>query len=75
MLGVIAEHVRREEDGQALVRHALMIERASRDALAEQAERNAVEERYWIVLKLLGEERSLREAVSSSASGAVLANG
>jgi uncharacterized membrane protein len=74
-LGVIAEHVRREADRQALVRHALMIERASRDALAEQAERNAVEERYWSVLKLLGEERSLREAVSSSASGAVLANG
>jgi uncharacterized membrane protein len=74
-LGVVAEHVRREEDRQALVRHALMIERASRDALAEEAERSAVEERYYSVLKLLGEERSLREAVSSSASGAELGNG
>ena len=72
-LGVVAQHVQREEDRQALVRHALMIERASRDALAEQVERDAVEEGYWSVLKLLGEDRSLR-AVTSTA-GAELGNG
>ena len=74
-LGVVAERVRREEDRQALVRHALMIERASRDALAEQAERAAVEDRYGSVLKLLGEDRSLRKTVSSTAWGAELGNG
>ena len=74
-LGVVAERVRREEDRQALVRHALMIERASRDALAEQAERAAVEDRYGSVLKLLGEDRSLRKTVSSTAYGAELGTG
>ena len=56
-VGVVAGHVRREEDRQALVRHTLMIERASREALVEQAERDALEERYWTVLKVLGEDR------------------
>lgn len=60
-LSVIAAHVRREQDRRALVRHAHMIERASREALAEQVERNAVEERYYSVLKALGEDRLLRE--------------
>lgn len=60
MLAVIAEHVRREEDRQALVRHALLIERASRDALKEQVERETVEELYRTVLEALGEKKFLR---------------
>jgi uncharacterized membrane protein len=65
-LAVMAVHVRTEEHRQTLLRHALMIERASREALSEQAERDAVEERYWSLLKILGEDRSLSESVGGA---------
>jgi uncharacterized membrane protein len=66
ILAVVAEHVRTEEDRQALLRHALMIERASREALAEPAERDAIEDRYWGVLKVLGQDRSVPESIGGS---------
>ncbi len=58
-LAVVAQHVRRDEDGAAVLRHAGMIERGSREALTEPHDRDAVEERYGKVLEALRENRSL----------------
>lgn len=58
-LAVVAQHVRRDEDGAAVLRHAGMIERGSREALTEPHDRDTVEERYGKVLEALRENRSL----------------
>jgi uncharacterized membrane protein len=54
-IAVIAEEVSREEDKEALLRHAGMIKRGSYSGLPEELDRKNVEERYCKVLELLGE--------------------
>lgn len=57
-IAVIAEEVSREEDKEALLRHAGMIKRGSDSGLPEELDRKNVEERYCKVLELLGAKES-----------------
>lgn len=52
-LAVIATRVRKEQDRQAIRRHAVMIERGSREGLPEELDREVVQEKYQAVLKAL----------------------
>jgi uncharacterized membrane protein len=58
-IAVIAEAVSREEDKEALLRHAGMIKRGSDSGLPEELDRKDVEEKYSKVLELLGAKESL----------------
>lgn len=49
----VAAHARREEDRAALLRHAMMIERGSREGLAEEWDRKEVEARFHAALQAL----------------------
>lgn len=53
MIAVIAARVSREEDREALLRHAAMVERGSRQGLPEELDRKDAQERYQAVLKIL----------------------
>ena len=67
-LAVITEHIRSEEDRQTLLRHAIMIERASGEALVEQAERDTLEEHYRSLLRILKEDRLTPERMRGHGS-------
>jgi uncharacterized membrane protein len=54
----MAGKVTREEDREALLRHATLIERGSRDAFPEAADRHDVQERYQAVVRTLSERRA-----------------
>jgi len=58
VLAVVARQVQTEEDRAALLRQAIMIERGSREGLAEEQDRKNVEERYQSFLTALDEKVS-----------------
>jgi uncharacterized membrane protein len=53
VIGKIAPHIKRDEDRQALIRHADMIMRGSEVGLPEQLDRKDVKERYQIAVQAL----------------------
>ena len=56
-IAVVAEVAREPQDRAALHRHAEMIARGAREALPEQWDRQAVEERYLAIMRPLGHMR------------------
>ncbi|AFZ20316.1 DUF2254 domain-containing protein [Allocoleopsis franciscana] len=63
----IAPYTSNKKDQAALLRHAQMIERGSREEVAEECDRACVEERYWAVVKALerSEVKSQKSKVKS----------
>lgn len=57
-IAVIAERVHRDEDRAALLRHAAMIERGSREGLSEELDRRDVKERYEAVVQTLVKKKT-----------------
>ena len=62
-IAMVAEFAHRPEDLAALQRHADMIARGAREALSENEDRRAVEERYQAVGKT---KQAVQKAVGSS---------
>jgi uncharacterized membrane protein len=54
-IALIATHTRNQKDRAALLRHAQMIERSSREEVSEELDRKDIEERYLAAVKALEE--------------------
>jgi uncharacterized membrane protein len=55
IMAIVAPHIRRDEDRQALLRQAVMIAHGSHDGLPEEGDRQLVEARYQTAVQVLNQ--------------------